>query len=153
MSELRFQFISVKFFFLIFLTLATCGSHQSKPHICSWLHASRCCTSWCTVKQGKRERAGLGAAHAFTYNKHTILAKWPKASTQFLWLTEEDRALSSPFWSDHSSSTSLIYELKISGWRGLSLTMTSIDFYLLSPKMVFIVHILFSVKLQAEIII
>lgn len=42
----------------VVLTLATCESHQSKPRTCSWWHASRCCTSWCTAKQ----RARLGAA-------------------------------------------------------------------------------------------
>lgn len=37
--------------FLICITLAIDGSHQSKSHICSWLRASQCCTSWCTAKQ------------------------------------------------------------------------------------------------------
>lgn len=51
----------------IFLTLATCGNHQSRPRICSWWRASRCCTSWCTAKQVSPHRVGLGTVGRLRY--------------------------------------------------------------------------------------
>lgn len=47
---------------LIFFTSATGENPRSKPRICSWSHASRCCTSWCTVKHKSAQRAESGAA-------------------------------------------------------------------------------------------
>lgn len=81
--------------------MATCGSRQSKPRICSWLRASPCCTSWCTAKQVNTGSGIRGSTHTLKYNKYAIPAEWPNqahSSFLWLWLVVEDKALGSLFW-------------------------------------------------------
>ncbi len=71
------------FIFLIVLTLAACGSPRSKPRICSWLRASRCCTSWCTVKRVSTESWISGSRHARIQRS----VPYEQSSSLWLWLT------------------------------------------------------------------
>lgn len=69
--------------FFCVLTSATCGSHQSKPHICSWWHASLCCTSWCTAKQVNTE--SWIRVQQSDVTKHTAAISSSSARFPYFW--------------------------------------------------------------------